>query len=92
MMAYLHTALTACRITGTSPSFLLHPLDVIGGDQAPALSFFPGMDISSAEKTRLLLRVLRALRKHYDLVPMSVHADAVAGDLDMRVLPAGNPA
>lgn len=92
MMAYLHTALTACRVTGTSPSFLLHPLDVIGGDQAPALSFFPGMDISSAQKTRLLQRVLSALRQHYDLVPMGVHADSVAGDADMRVLPAGNPA
>ena len=92
MMAYLHTALTACRLTGTSPSFLLHPLDVIGGDQAPALSFFPGMEISSARKTQLLLRVLRVLRQHYDLVPMGVHADSVAGDTNMRVLPAGNPA
>ena len=86
MMAYLHTALTACRVTGTSPSFLLHPLDVIGGDQAPALAFFPGMEISSERKTQLLRRVLSALRKHYDLVPMGVHADSVIADADMRVL------
>ncbi len=88
MMAYLHTALTACRLTGTEPSFLLHPLDVIGGDQAPALGFFPGMNISSAEKTRLLLRVLRALRRHFDFVPMGAHAAAVRGRADTRELAA----
>ena len=78
MMAYLHTAITACRASGTEPSFLLHPLDLIGADQAPALRFFPGMDISSAEKTRLLVRVLRALGQHFELVPMGVHAARLA--------------
>ncbi len=74
MAAYLRTAVTACRMTGTEPSFLLHPLDVIGGDQVPELKFFPGMDVSSARKTALLERVLRTLGKSFDLVPMSVHA------------------
>ena len=59
---------------------------MIGGDQAPALAFFPGMDISSERNTQLLRRVLSALRKHYDLVPMGVHADSVIADADMRVL------
>lgn len=74
MHAYLRTAITACRMTGTEPSFLLHPLDVIGGDQAPELKFFPGMDVSSARKTALLEKVIRTLGKSFDLVPMSVHA------------------
>ncbi|MET0660109.1 MAG: polysaccharide deacetylase family protein [Steroidobacteraceae bacterium] len=74
MHAYLRTALTACRVTGTEPSFLLHPLDVIGGDQAPELKFFPGMDVSSARKTALLEKVIRTLGKSFDLVPMSFHA------------------
>ena len=43
----------ACRVTGTEPSFLLHPLDVIGGDQVPELDFFPGMDVPSERKTAL---------------------------------------
>lgn len=77
MSAYLSTALTACRVTGTEPSFLLHPLDVIGGDQVPELKFFPGMEVSSARKTQLLEKVLRALQKHFDLVPMGVHADRI---------------
>lgn len=74
MMAYLHTALAVCRLTGTEPSFLLHPLDVIGGDQVPELAFFPGMDVPSARKTDLLERVLTTMSRHYELVPMSVHA------------------
>lgn len=77
MSAYLSTAITACRMTGTEPSFLLHPLDVIGGDQVPELKFFPGMEVSSARKTQLLEKVLRALQKHFELVPMGVHADRI---------------
>ncbi len=45
MFTYLRVALGMCRLTGTEPSFLLHPLDLIGGDKAPQLAFFPGMDI-----------------------------------------------
>jgi hypothetical protein len=74
MMAYLNMALAACRLTGTEPSFLLHPLDVIGGDQIPELAFFPGMDLPSARKTELLERVLRTMGKHFELVPMGAHA------------------
>ena len=37
MMAYLRTAIASCRLMGVEPSFLLHPLDLLGGDQAPAL-------------------------------------------------------
>ena len=31
-MTYFRTALSLCRITGTPPSILLHPLDFLGGD------------------------------------------------------------
>tara|TARA_R110002049_G_scaffold202123_1_gene372683 strand:- start:79 stop:1074 length:996 start_codon:yes stop_codon:yes gene_type:complete len=74
MFAYLYMAIGMCRLTGTAPSFLLHPLDVIGGDQAPQLSFFPGMELSSEAKTDLLLEVLQVLQRHFDLRPMSEHA------------------
>jgi len=77
MSTYLSTAIAACRVTGTEPSFLLHPLDVIGGDQVPELKFFPGMEVPSARKTQLLEKVLRALQKHFELVPMGVHADRI---------------
>lgn len=74
MFAYLQTALTLCRLTGTSPSFLLHPLDVIGADKAPQLKFFPGMDISSERKSELLARVLAAIGRQYQIVTMGEHA------------------
>jgi hypothetical protein len=46
MLLYLKTALFLCRLTHTGPSFLLHPLDFISGDEVPELRFFPGMDVS----------------------------------------------
>lgn len=74
MRIYLAIAILACKLTRTAPSFLLHPLDVIGGDQAPALQFFPGMELSSEHKTELLMEVLKTLNKHFKLEPMSAHA------------------
>lgn len=77
MMMYLRTALTACRITGTEPSFLLHPLDVIGGDQAPELKFFPGMDLSSDAKTIMLKKVIKTIGDQFSIVSMSQHAESI---------------
>jgi hypothetical protein len=77
MVAYLRTALAACRLTGTEPSFLLHPLDLLGGDQAPALKFFPGMDMSGARKAAVFGRVLGILGEHFQLVNMSTHARSI---------------
>ncbi len=79
MTAYLRTAITMCRLTGIEPSFLLHPLDLLGGDQVPQLAFFPGMDVPSARKVQLFERTLRTLGQHFQLVPMSVHARALTG-------------
>jgi peptidoglycan/xylan/chitin deacetylase (PgdA/CDA1 family) len=78
MRAYLASALAACRATGTEPSFLLHPLDLIGGDQVRELAFFPGMDVSGRRKAALFATVLRALGEHFALVNMSTHARAIA--------------
>ena len=84
MLAYLRTALGLCRATGTEPSFLLHPLDLLGGDQVRELSFFPGMDIAGREKIRIFLRVLRVLTERFQLVPMSRHADAILQRAGLR--------
>lgn len=73
-MAYLRTAIAACRATGTEPSFLLHPLDVLGGDEVPQLRFFPGMDLAGERKRAFFERVLGALGEHFTLVPMGHHA------------------
>jgi hypothetical protein len=88
MHLYFGMALAACRLTRTEPSFLLHPLDIIGGDQIPQLKFFPGMDISSQRKTELFKTVLGKLGERYDIVPMGVHARAIEarGNLELRAV------
>lgn len=82
MEAYLRAALVACRRMGVTPSFLLHPLDVLGAEQAPQLMFFPGMDVPGAEKRALVRQVLGTLAQNFTLVPMSAHAEqALAQEL-----------
>lgn len=52
-------------------SFLLHPLDIIGGDQISALSFFPGMDVSSEKKVFIFKKVIKKILKYQQLQKMS---------------------
>ena len=75
-----------CRLTKTAPSFLLHPLDLIGCDQVSKLSFFPGMDLPGERKVALFENVLRDLSRHYRLGNMSIHAASVAKDPSVRTL------
>lgn len=76
-MLYLNIAIFLCKITRTEPSFLLHPLDLIGGDQIKSLAFFPGMNISSDRKIFIFNKVMRKLAKHFTLVDMNTHVDAI---------------
>jgi peptidoglycan/xylan/chitin deacetylase (PgdA/CDA1 family) len=92
MVGYLRAALAACRLTGTEPSFLLHPLDLLGSDQVPQLAFFPGMDLTGRRKVELFHRVLRVLGEHYSLVNMSTHARALLADSRLRTLVPAAPA
>ena len=87
MYAYLRCAIRACRVMGVQPSFLLHPLDFLGAEQAPGLSFFPGMTMSGERKRDLVVRALAVLAESFRLVPMEYHADAIiaAGRLPERV-------
>ena len=56
-MAYLKTALALCRLTGTPPSILLHPLDFLGGDDEKDLSFFPAMNLPGEKKMAIMDRI-----------------------------------
>lgn len=71
MKMYLRFSIFMCRITKTPPSYLLHPLDLIGGDDVPQLSFFPGMDIKSEKKMEVFETAITMLKKHFELLPMS---------------------
>ncbi len=77
MMLYLYCAIYLCKLTKTQPSFLLHPLDLIGGDQISSLAFFPGMNISSERKIFIFKKVMLALSKHFNLVKMSEHLKSI---------------
>lgn len=72
--AYLELALRLCRLFGVGPSFLLHPLDLLGKEDAPQLHFFPGMDLPRTYKVDFGDYVLGRLKHFFDVVPMSVHA------------------
>lgn len=81
MDLYLAIALRLCRLTGTEPSFLLHPLDVLGAEDVPELRFFPGMDLPRDRKIRLFRKILTRMKKDFQLVPMSRHAEEIAESL-----------
>lgn len=71
---YFRTSLALCRMTGISPSYLLHPLDLLGGDRVKELAFFPGMDLPTGLKIDFLHEVLEALRSSFHVVTLEEHA------------------
>jgi hypothetical protein len=73
-IAYLRTALWFCRMTGTPPSILLHPLDFLGGDDEKDLSFFPAMNLAGAKKMAIMDRIFSILGEQFQVVPMKDHA------------------
>jgi peptidoglycan-N-acetylglucosamine deacetylase len=72
MKLYLNIAILLCKITKTSPSYLLHPLDLMGADHVPSLAFFPGMNIKSERKLQIFEIAMTKLKKSFDLMPMEV--------------------
>ena len=85
MRAYLRTAIATCKLFRVEPSFLLHPLDLLGGDHAPQLSFFPGMNLTTERKRRLFVEVFEMLGSEFDLITMGAHASRLsAGELAQR--------
>jgi len=91
MTGYLRLAMAACRAAGIGPSFLLHPLDFLGPEDAPGLAFFPGMDINRSRKLRLAGRVLDLLAERFDLVPLGEFAHSLeAGPRPLRLRPASS--
>jgi hypothetical protein len=75
MKIYLGMALLLCRITATPVSYLLHPLDLIGGDQVTQLAFFPGMSVPTERKVEVFRYVLGKLGKRFELVTLGSFAE-----------------
>jgi len=79
-MVYFRMALALCRLTGTQPSLLLHPLDILGGDDVPALKFFPAMDSRQTLKEECLTRALSYLRETHTVCTLYEHAALAEGN------------
>ncbi len=82
MKAYLKSAIFLCKLTSTRPSYLLHPLDLIGGDKIEALAFFPGMNLKTERKVRVFKYVIRTLQKHFELTNMSEFSNNILVNLN----------
>jgi peptidoglycan/xylan/chitin deacetylase (PgdA/CDA1 family) len=82
---YFRTCLALCRVTGVPPSFLLHPLDFLGGDQVRELSFFPGMNLSTAQKLEFVGEVFEGLRASFEVVTLEEHAHRVMASPELGV-------
>ncbi|WP_276168400.1 polysaccharide deacetylase family protein [Zobellia alginiliquefaciens] len=90
MMLYLNIAIFLCKITKTQPSFLLHPLDLIGGDQITSLAFFPGMNVSSERKVFLFKKVMKKLGKHFTLTDMNGHVENIIQKGNLKIMDVPN--
>lgn len=95
-LAYFRSAVAVARATGTPVSLLLHPLDLLGGDDVEALRFFPAMDVPAETKLRVLDGVLATLSRSFRVVTMEEHARSVLSRTEIaehrprfRALPAG---
>jgi len=77
MNLYLGMAISLCKLTRNPISFLLHPLDLIGGDQIPELDFFPGMKLKSDVKVKIFNQVIGKLSRHFELMNMDSFAEYV---------------
>ncbi|MGN6604056.1 MAG: polysaccharide deacetylase family protein [Ginsengibacter sp.] len=89
MKTYLKFAISMCKMTNTQPSFLLHPLDLIGADRVPELSFFPGMNIRSEQKLKVFKIAMGIMKDNFDLLNMSDFANAVTAQ--KRLQPQRQP-
>jgi len=85
MSCYLKTAILFCKITGTEPCLLLHPLDLLDAATVPELAFFPGMDLSRNQKIQLFNQVIKTLSKHFKLVKMSTHARSILKKNNLKI-------
>ena len=92
MKTYLKFAIFMCKITKTQPSYLLHPLDLVGKDEVPALSFFPGMNIKSERKLKVFEIAMEILKKNFELMPMSAFSKKLSPDLKTKVLRSNHQA
>jgi hypothetical protein len=86
MFFYLRLAIFMCKLTQTGPSFLLHPPDLMGPEDSPDLSFFPGMNIAADRKRELSGKAIAYIKKHFHLVPMNAYAEEICASESFKMV------
>lgn len=90
-MTYWKTAIRLCKAMGIQPSILLHPLDFMNADDAPELSFFPGMGLEIEKKIELVSETLALLSRHFEVISMADLVSTIElGTLPVRETASGN--
>lgn len=83
---YFRFALWLCKLTGTQPSLLLHPVDFLSAEDVPALAFFPTMNLPTYKKLATLSKVLELLTRQFTVLPMGQHAQLIGNSARLPVL------
>jgi peptidoglycan/xylan/chitin deacetylase (PgdA/CDA1 family) len=83
--AYFATAMGTCRVLGTAPSILLHPLDFLSGSDAPPLAFFPAMAAPVERKLACVEACLDMLSRRFEVRSMEGQAEAARSLGGLRV-------
>lgn len=68
---YLSSAVFFLKSFNVPVSFLLHPLDFVGGDSVQSLAFFPGMDLKTDEKLNVIRHVLKYLKHKFNILDLN---------------------
>ncbi len=79
---YFRIGLRLCRLTGVSPSLLLHPTDFLGGDDVPELSWFPAMNKPSEWKQARVTELLELFSRHFNVLPMGRYVEQLEQSKD----------
>jgi peptidoglycan-N-acetylglucosamine deacetylase len=83
--SYWRLAMRLCRLTGVEPSLLLHPLDILGGDEEPDLSFFPAMGIPGQKKRLFVRELLKDFSRQYRVLPLGRYAEVLLNRNNLAV-------
>lgn len=74
---YLKMWIALSKQLKVAPSILLHPPDFLGKEDLPALSFFPGMNLSRNFKLEFVNEIFQELKQHFEIVTLNEHVKSI---------------
>ena len=83
-MGYARAMVTLCRLSGTEPSLLLHPLDFMGAEDDRDLDFFPAMNMPVATKLAVMAELFALLQERFAACTVGQFADDLQGSTTLR--------